>query len=111
MIDWSHVRRLRDEIGADAFDEVVELFVDEVETEISRLRASGKTPDLEAQLHFVKGSALNLGFVDVATLCERGEAAAANGQADAVDVTEIIDCLDRSKAGFLAGLDAQMMTA
>lgn len=34
MIDWTRVDELRDEIGTDCFDEVVELFIEEVETEI-----------------------------------------------------------------------------
>ncbi|WP_442970022.1 hypothetical protein [Roseovarius sp. ZX-A-9] len=39
MIDWSRVAELRSEIGAEDFDEVVELFLEEVEAEISVLRA------------------------------------------------------------------------
>jgi hypothetical protein len=32
MIDWDRVQELRDEIGAEAFGEVVELFLEEVTT-------------------------------------------------------------------------------
>ena len=31
MIDWSRVNELRDEVGAEDFEEVVELFLEEVE--------------------------------------------------------------------------------
>ena len=34
MIDWSRVEELRDKIGAEDFDEVVELFLSEVEDRI-----------------------------------------------------------------------------
>ncbi len=33
----------------------------------------GPDPTLEAELHFLKGSALNLGFADLAALCQDGE--------------------------------------
>jgi HPt (histidine-containing phosphotransfer) domain-containing protein len=111
MIDWDQVRKLRDEIGADAFGEVVDLFLEEVETEIAKLRAPPPTLDLEAQLHFIKGSALNLGFAEFAELCQRGEAAAAGGQADSVDLTGVLDCFDRSRAAFMASLRSEMMAA
>ena len=34
MIDWSKVKKLRNEIDVDDFDEVVELFLSEVEDRI-----------------------------------------------------------------------------
>ena len=42
MIDWTRAGELRSEIGDDGFAEVVELFLDEVEDVVMRLRA---TPD------------------------------------------------------------------
>lgn len=111
MIDWTHVRKLRDEIGGDAFEEVVELFLDEVETEISNLRGLPGTVDLGAQLHFIKGSALNLGFVAFSDLCHSGEAAAEAGHVDDVNLAQIVECFDRSKATFLVGLDKEVTLA
>jgi HPt (histidine-containing phosphotransfer) domain-containing protein len=111
MIDWNRVRNLRDEIGTDAFEEVVELFLEEVETEIEKLRAPDAALDIGAQLHFLKGSALNLGFADFSDLCDRGEGAAGTGLASEVDLAEILDCFDRSKAAFLAGLTAEVVAA
>jgi HPt (histidine-containing phosphotransfer) domain-containing protein len=111
MIDWDRVRNLRDEIGADAFEEVVDLFLEEVQTEIDRLRAPREALDIEGQLHFLKGSALNLGFIAFSDLCHVGEAAAAAGQGGRVDLTEILCCFEQSKAAFLAGLTAEVMAA
>lgn len=110
MIDWDHVRKLRDEIGADAFEEVVELFLYEVETEIAKLCTPPGMRDIEAQLHFIKGSALNLGFADLSELCQKGEAATFGGQANTVNLPELLDCFDRSKAAFLAGLGQEVTT-
>ena len=105
MIDWGRVQDLRDEIGADAFGEVVELFLDEVDTEIGKLRLPDPGPDLEALLHFLKGSALNLGFTAFADLCHSGERAAAMGAGASVDLTAVLDCYAHSKSEFVAGLD------
>lgn len=104
MIDWNRVRELRDEIGTDEFAEVVGLFLEEVESEISSLRGRDRPDRIEARLHFLKGSALNLGFEDFAALCQTGEQMASQGHAHEVDVTEIIEAYDKSRAAFMAGL-------
>lgn len=110
MIDWQRVRLLRDEIGAEAFGEVVELFLEEVETEIDRLAGvdPGALDDLVAALHFLKGSALNLGFETLSQLCHDMEQAAGSGQAGRFDLTAISTCYQDSKAYFLRGLDEVM---
>ena len=105
MIDWDRVQELRDEIGAEAFGEVVELFLEEVDDEIDKLRALSDRSNLESQLHFLKGSALNLGFAAFSDLCHKGEMASAAGQQDTVETTEVLSCYDASKAAFLSGLD------
>ena len=38
MIDWACVSELRDEVGVEDFDEVVELFLEEVDEAIVALR-------------------------------------------------------------------------
>lgn len=105
MIDWNRVENLRDEIGADAMGEVVELFLEEVEAEIGKLRDLNDRQDLESQLHFLKGSALNLGFSAFSDLCHAGEVAAAEGRAQGVDLARILACYEASKALFLEGLE------
>ena len=72
-VNWARIRELRDEIGPDDFDEVVELFLAEVEGALEQLSCSQDPPD-EAEYHFIKSSALNLGFDGLAALCARGEA-------------------------------------
>ncbi|MGX0974358.1 HPt (histidine-containing phosphotransfer) domain-containing protein [Roseovarius sp. MBR-51] len=105
MIDWNRVQDLRDEIGADAFGEVVELFLEEVDTEIEKLRHTGPNLHLEGHLHFLKGSALNLGFAAFSDLCHRGEQAAAAGRYGAISLPEVLSCYAHSKSEFLSGLD------
>jgi HPt (histidine-containing phosphotransfer) domain-containing protein len=103
MIDWHRVRELKDEIGEDDFAEVAELFVAEVEDVIDRLRVHAEPAQLEADLHFLKSSALNLGFSRLAELCQAGERQAASGEAGSIALAPIFDCYEASKAAFAAG--------
>ena len=105
MIDWGRVRQLRDEIGADEFSEVVDLFIEEVDDEIVHLRDCTYPENLDARLHCLKGSALNLGFQDLSKLCRDGEAAVAQGHADLVDIDAIVVCYTASRGAFLEGLE------
>lgn len=104
MIDWSRIKSLRDEVGADDFDEVVEIFIEEVSEMIDRLRSAPQVDSLGEDLHALKGSALNLGFTDFSDLCQKGETLAANGRSTEIVLEPILDCYDTSKAAFLSGL-------
>ncbi len=101
MIDWDRVAELRDEIGAEDFAEVVDLFLTEVEAAIVQLFGpDGEAVGTEEQMHFLKGAALNLGFRALAEICRKGEQAAATGQADRVSPTEVKLIYDSSKIEF-----------
>lgn len=104
MINWNRVHELRDEIGAEDFDEVVELFLEEVEQVIDRLRSSPDPATLGQDLHFLKGSALNLGFQNFSGLCQSGETASTEGAADSVNIAEILNSYEMSKQAFQEGL-------
>ena len=107
MIDWARVRQLRNEIGEDDFGDVVDLFLEEVEDEIAMLRGGCSHALLEARMHLLKGSALNLGFHAFAEICRQGEAAAAQGLHDRIDLPGTLACYDRSRAEFLSGLESR----
>ncbi|MEM7088299.1 MAG: Hpt domain-containing protein [Pseudomonadota bacterium] len=108
MIHWPRVRQLRDEVGADEFDEVVEIFLDEVQEVIARLHADTDRNELEQSLHFLKGSALSLGFDRFSKLCQDGERRAAAGQAADVDLTAILAVYDDSKSAFQSQLSSNL---
>ncbi|WP_420861801.1 Hpt domain-containing protein [Algirhabdus cladophorae] len=103
MIDWSRIKILRDEIGADDIDEVVEIFLEEVEETIADLPNASSSEDFERGYHALKGSALNLGFSAFSALCQQGETAAAAGQTDVVSIAQLDECYTASKASFLEG--------
>ncbi|MDJ0826349.1 MAG: Hpt domain-containing protein [Rhodobacter sp.] len=104
MIDWQRVDELRDEVGAEDFQEVVDIFLEEVDEVADRLRETPDPGSYEAELHFLKGSALNLGFATLGTICADGEKLAAEDKPDAVDLTAVLSAYEASKAEFLAQL-------
>ncbi len=104
MIDWTRAAALRDEIGPDGFFEVVDLFLDEADEAVARITAARPGPGIEADLHFLKGSALNLGFEMLARLCHEGERAAAAGEAERIDLGLVASVYQQSRAAFLCGI-------
>ncbi len=95
MISWQRVNELRDEVGAEDFKEVVELFLEEVEEVIERLRNKPDPARLGEDFHFLKGCALNLGFAALCDLCHNAEK-----QPGVIDVAAIIIAYEKSKAEF-----------
>ncbi|MEF3045979.1 Hpt domain-containing protein [Pseudotabrizicola sp. L79] len=103
MIDWNRVRDLRSEVGNDDFDEIITMFLEETDAIVARLSASLPTSRLESDLHFLKGSALNIGFASFARLCQIGEKQAADVKTD-VPVAAIITAYRESRAELLSHL-------
>lgn len=107
MIDWDRVCELRTEIGNDDFSEVVTLFLEEAD-EVAETLDARMTPEaIESALHFLKGSALNLGFRELANLCQIGEKSAATGLFKSIDLDRVRDVYERSKSTFAAGKESE----
>lgn len=104
MIDWARLNELKEEIGEDDLADVVTLFLEEADEVVLRLSIAMTDSDLEGQLHFLKGSALNLGLADLAALCQDGERRAAHGQGATVDLAAIMSVYEASKSAFLGSL-------
>lgn len=104
MIDWDRVAELREEVGAEDFDEVVELFLQEVDEEIETLAAQPAQNGMSEKLHFLKGSALSLGFREFSDLCKTGEAALAQDDTASIDVEELHNIYQSSRSSFLNDL-------
>lgn len=100
MIDWTRVAELRDEIGPEDFSEVAELFLMEVEDTLSRLpSARNDARQMQELMHFLKGSALNLGFANLAETCSAAEISVTNGDCD-VDVPSMKQLYAQSRQLF-----------
>jgi HPt (histidine-containing phosphotransfer) domain-containing protein len=100
MLDWDRIRELREEIGEEDYAEVVELFFEEVESAVERLGQPGTIEQRESDLHFLKGSALNLGFAKLGALCEAGEHKAAQGVIDEHEIADVISAYSESREAF-----------
>lgn len=100
MLDWDRIRDLRDEIGHEDFTEVVDLFFEEADGAVARLGEPSGMAQREADLHFLKGCAVNLGFFRLGDLCEAGERRAADGVLDEAEVLAVIVCYEASRADF-----------
>lgn len=104
MIEWNRLAELRAEIGEDNLADVIALFLEEADEVVARI--AGDLPDaqLEAELHFLKGSALNLGLQALSTLCQEGEHRAGQDDGAGVDRGQIVAVYQASKAAFLGAL-------
>ena len=107
MIDWDRVAALREEVGPEDFDEVVELFLQEVDEEIEGLAGISPSNGLAEKLHFLKGSALSLGFQEFSGLCHNGEKALSDDPAANVDIDALNSSYQSSRAAFLSDLPAR----
>lgn len=101
MIDWKRVTQLQDEIGETDFGEIVTLFLEEVDEVVARLGQGFEPAALAADLHFLKGSALNLGFRRFAAACQKGESAERSADTDPALVAQVIATYETSRAAFL----------
>lgn len=101
MIDWARVQELHDEIGAECFDEVIDLFLTETAEVVARLCDNPDRSSLEVDLHFLKGGALNLGFTTVSDLCMQGEILASKGEGQGFDRFSLAQAYDQERQSFL----------
>jgi len=111
MIDWKRVAELREEIGADGFVEVADMFLDEADGAVQALVTGLPAEEVEGQLHFLKGSALNLGLSELAAICQEGERKAAAGQGAAVDTAQVAAIYRASRARLLRGFSVDQAGA
>jgi HPt (histidine-containing phosphotransfer) domain-containing protein len=101
VIDWTRIKDLHDEIGPDAFVDVIDLFVQEVSDGVDSLN-SAESPAARMQaFHFLKGAALNLGLTDLAQACALGEQRAAQG-GDTQDLVTDVSRAFPHQTGILA---------
>lgn len=100
MIDWQRVDELKSEVGEEDFSEIVDLFLAEVEEVVERFSTSPDPGRLLDDLHFLKGSAVNLGFSEFARLCRSGERLAAEGRGAEVCLAGLAESFARSRGAF-----------
>ncbi|MEM7290014.1 MAG: Hpt domain-containing protein [Pseudomonadota bacterium] len=103
-IDWEQVAQLRRDVGADGFEEIIEVFLDEVEEKAEELRVCSPDTALEEHLHFLKGSAKNVGFDYFSELCASAEREAMSRDSVKIDIPHLLEAYNLSKAALLSEL-------
>ena len=106
MINQDQVKQLEDDVGAEDLAEVVTLFLSEVDEAIEGLEevSKGTTKDIAEALHFLKGSAFNLGFQSFGDYCAIGEAQAHAGDKSQISISQVGSLYAASKVQFLEEL-------
>lgn len=107
-IDWTRVQELGDEIGHDDLAEVAAMFIAEVGETIDRLLGTPHLLPSAEDMHFLKGSAVNIGFARLGALCAQGEAFANAGNAARINLTDIAQAFDAAAAEFSTGIEAAL---
>ena len=102
MIDWTRITELQQDIGAENLSEVTALFLEEVEAVLTQLSNAAPPGALAEQFHFLRGSALNIGFRRVAELCEMAEHVAASGEPCDAPIARLRQAYAESKALLLS---------
>ena len=97
MINQTRLNELKEEVGEDDFAEVFEIFCEEVEEVLDALEATPPS-QLAERLHFLKGSALNIGFDELGALCQTEETRLKNDASATIDVPTIRARYQASKA-------------
>ncbi|WP_281857293.1 Hpt domain-containing protein [Litoreibacter halocynthiae] len=98
MLNWSRVAELKEDLGEEDFREITTLFLEEVEEKLAELTCD--PPDVFADdLHFLKGSAANLGFEGFRAMCEQME-----NTPDTAQLSDLRGLYALSKTTFLEGL-------
>lgn len=109
MIDWARVLQMHEEVGAQEFGPLIALFLAETEARLMHLGASPAQFLLD--LHFLRGSALTLGFADFADLCLRTEAQLVEGNINQHSRADLAASFAAAKRQFLHELDGVLARA
>ena len=106
VINWTHLSELRADMGDETFAEVINLFLQEVQSGIERLSRERSASDLVSEFHMLKGSALSLGLTDLANICANAESMANAGQVDCFQPDELSTVFHTSRSELLSQIPA-----
>ena len=104
MIDWKRLCEMHRELGDPDFRTILGLFLDEIEDAVARLDAV-PPEGLETRLHFIKGSAWNIGLAEFGRLCQSCEGQVVRGRADQVHAAALADSYAMSRQILMRDLD------
>lgn len=101
-LNEERLEELLEDFGMADFEDVLELFLEEVSGAIAALESDQEGQALENRFHFIKSSAVNMGLAGLSAMCQRGETAASSGCGNMPTQKEVSDEFVQS----LSALDA-----
>ncbi|WP_286758633.1 MULTISPECIES: Hpt domain-containing protein [Sulfitobacter] len=105
VIDWEQVATLQTAVGRDDFSTIMCVFFKEVEEANAQLTMGVTTDQFRDILHFVKGSALSVGFVELSEQCAQAEGNFAGSHQITSIWKEILTSYEESKEHFLSNTE------
>ncbi len=105
MIDWDRISELQEEVGEEGVAEVIDIFLEEMDEGIAALSNLTAASDIAEKLHFLKGSAQNIGLSHASALCQTFEERIKADPSAFPDVASLRSSLDaaRGELGAFAG--------
>lgn len=97
MVSWKRIDELRAEIGDEDFEEILTMFLSEVEESLGRMGNPIGIELLQEELHALRGAALNVGMQKVAMLCGDAEDAIKHGRQTAPDLAPVTEAFQASR--------------
>lgn len=101
MLDKARLSELREEVGDSDIAEIVGLFCEEVEETLERLIGAARPPTPD-DFHFLKGSALNVGMIQLGALCRSAETALRKDPGATPDIATITVAFRNARAALVA---------
>ncbi len=99
MLNLNRIAELKAEVGEEDFAEVFDIFCEEVEEVLDSLPTVPQA-ELPGKLHFLKGSALNIGLDAVGERCRLEEVKLSEDPEATPDIPEIRRLFSESMADF-----------
>lgn len=107
LIDWDRVALLRDDLGADGVELVTAIFTEDAQMLLRQIGRAHSAAAQEADLHRLRGGALNLGCAGLAAACALHERRANAGEMlPEAEVTRLVRMCEASLEALAAAVSA-----
>jgi HPt (histidine-containing phosphotransfer) domain-containing protein len=94
MINWARLLQLQEDVGKNDIHDIIILFEQELKQVIAQLPLQTDPEQMASNLHYLKGCALNLGFEDLADLCQAGYTRLSQSPRTGVTVAPILSAYE-----------------
>ncbi len=108
QIDWARLHQLQEDVGTEDIRGIITLFEQELKQVIAQLPLEAEPAQMANNLHYLKGCALNLGFNDLARLCQQSFDHLNTDPAPPITLAPILECYESATQALRQSLDDQL---